>query len=323
MVTLNAWQLFAPVLVAQAFLVAQAVCAPAQAFAADSWLDRPLTSWNREGSSLPRMPRAPADAGESPTASRCREQVRQPAGEGEKAAARNGWFVCSPVETNGTTTVFRAMSGVDGMCRPLGYQAFIYSAGKYAGTLSPTPMNSRTDGALTEIRLVNPTTLASEFARYSASDPLCCPSGISTVQYRLRNDEIPWLVATGVTTAPTSNAKAEPANLASLFGRRWVLTEMDGQLINADKPWLEFEEKSRRASGDSGCNRFSGGFQASGTSLRFSPMASTRRACLAEEANRLEMNFLQGLEKVTRFEVRQNVLRLYIGDKPSLEFAAK
>ena len=71
------------------------------------------------------------------------------------------------VQSYGLTRVVTAMSGVDGMCRPLGYQAFIYWEGRYAGTLSPTPMNSRTDGAITNIRLVSGTRIFAEFARYA------------------------------------------------------------------------------------------------------------------------------------------------------------
>jgi heat shock protein HslJ len=297
--------------------------APVRTCAADSWLDRPLTNWNREGSNLPRLPRPTQDAGGSPIADRCREQIRQPASDGEKAVTRIGWMVYGPIESKESTTVFLALSSVDGMCRPLGYQAFVYSEGRYAGTLSPAAMNSRMDGSLSKIRLLSPTNLVAEFVRYSASDALCCPSRISTVQYRLKQDEVPQLVATGVKTAATRQASAPPGNSASLFGKRWVLTEMGGKQMSAAKPYIEFEEKSRRVSGDSGCNRFSGPFEMSGTSLKLSRLISTRRACLAGEANRIETSFLQALEKVTRFEAQQNVLRLFAGDNPSLVFVAK
>jgi heat shock protein HslJ len=93
--------------------------------------------------------------------------------------------------------------------------------------------------------------------------------------------------------------------------------------MSAGKPFLEFDEKSQRVSGDSGCNRFSGTFELSGTSLKFSRLMSTKRACLAEEVNRLEMNFLQALENITRFEAQQNVLRLFAGDNQSLVFQAR
>jgi heat shock protein HslJ len=309
------WQVFIPAFLMLVFVV------PRQGFAADSWLDRPITNWNREGSSLPRLPRPPADADNLPTADRCREQVRQPASPGENAVARNGWMIYGPVETNGMTTVFLAMSAADGMCRPLGYQAFVYVEGRYAGTLSPTAMDSRTDGALTSVHLASSTSLVAEFARYSATDALCCPSANSAVQYRIRYDEVPDLVATGVKTVATSHVSERSS--PSLFGRRWVLREMGGQRMSAGKPFIEFDERSRRVSGDSGCNRFSGGFEVSGTSLKFSRLVSTKRACLAEEANRLEMGFLRALEDVTRFEAQEKVLRLFAGGNQRLMFAAK
>lgn len=61
------------------------------------------------------------------------------------------------VQSYGPTKVVTAMSGFDGMCRPLGYQAFVCWEGRYAGTLSPAAMNSRTDGMLMNIRLVSAT----------------------------------------------------------------------------------------------------------------------------------------------------------------------
>lgn len=72
---------------------------------------------------------------------------------GEKAVVREGWKLYGPVQSSGTTIVFTALAGFDWMCRPLGYQAFAYSEERYAGTLSPVPMNSRTDGSLTRVPL--------------------------------------------------------------------------------------------------------------------------------------------------------------------------
>lgn len=165
---------------------------------ARSWLDRSLPNWNRQGNDLPQLPR-PVREGESPLASRCREQVRLPAVAAERAVVQLGWTLYGSAQIFANVRVFTAMAGVDGMCRPLGYQAFVYLEGRYAGTLSPVPMNSRTDGALTTIRLVSATRIFGEFTRYRDSDPLCCPSSVSMVTYSLRNDEIPALMAVSVT----------------------------------------------------------------------------------------------------------------------------
>jgi hypothetical protein len=42
----------------------------------------------------------------------------------------------------------RGTAGYDGMCRPRQYQDFVFVGSVFAGTLSPQPMDSRTDGAL-------------------------------------------------------------------------------------------------------------------------------------------------------------------------------
>ena len=77
------------------------------------------------------------------------------------------------------------MSGVDGMCGPLGYQAFVFVGEQFAGTLSPQPMNSRTDGDISRIFLNNSSDLLVEYKRYDNNDPLCCPSGITRLSFKI------------------------------------------------------------------------------------------------------------------------------------------
>lgn len=84
-----------------------------------------------------------------------------------------------------STSVITAMSGVDGMCRPLGYQGFIFVEGQFAGTLSPDPMNSRTDGDIERIFLTSASSLWVNFKRYSKTDALCCPSAINRVTFTI------------------------------------------------------------------------------------------------------------------------------------------
>ena len=291
----------------------------------DSWLDRSLVNWNRPNSTMPR-PSTAFDRSEM--SGRCRNQVRQPASVAERAAVRMGWTLYGPVQSYATTTVFTAMAGVDGMCRPMGYQAFVYSGGRYAGTLSPIPMDARMDSSLTNIRLISPTAIIGEFARYGEADPLCCPSKTSTVNYDVRNIGNPGVTAVDVSTQAPCPESAPPADnnanaATALFGRRWALTGIGDQGLSAGKPYIEFDDQQRRVSGDGGCNRFSGGFELNGTSLKLSRLMSTKRACLAPEANRLETSFLQALEQTTRFEVRGNTLRLYAGDRQLLAFTSQ
>jgi heat shock protein HslJ len=240
--------------------------------------------------------------------------------EAERALVQRGWALYGQTISYGTTTIVTAMAGVDGMCRPLGFQAFVYSEGRYAGSLSPVAMNSRTDGALTSVQLTSPTQIVGEFSRYSPTDPLCCPRKLSTVRYTLQLDELPNLVpktvttiATGTSGEPMTSQPDTPTPL--LYDKRWVLTQLAEQSLSGDKPYLEFSRELRRASGDSGCNRFAGGFELNGSALRFLPIVTTKRACLNTALNRLETSFLQQLSATTRFEVETNELRLYAGDR--------
>jgi heat shock protein HslJ len=240
---------------------------------------------------------------------RCEHQVRAAATPAERAVEQKGWKLYGPSQTWGITTVFTAMSDVDGMCRPLGYQAFVYTENRYAGTLSPAAMNSREDGALTRIHLTSATQITGEFARYTPSDPLCCPSKIMLVQYTIRNDEIPTLEA----SMPTAGANAM-SEAGGLSGRRWLLVEAAGQMTwkgGGERPYLEFNDSQHRVSGNTGCNRVSGEYTADAATLRFGSLVSTRRACVADEANRLEAAFLSALERTTRFAISGGTLRLY------------
>lgn len=93
------------------------------------------------------------------------------------------------------------MSGVDGMCRPLGYQAFVFVEGQLAGTLSPQPMNSRTDGDISRIFLTSSSSLWVEYKRYQESDALCCASGMSRVSFKIEPKAAkPLLIPVDVTT---------------------------------------------------------------------------------------------------------------------------
>jgi heat shock protein HslJ len=293
----------------------------------NSWLDRPPTNWNKQSSGFPSLPNpVPAT-----NLDRCRESVREPDSLAEKALVRRGWKLFGASQNYGITQLVMAASGFDGMCRPVGYQAFVYVEGRYAGTLSPVLMDSRTDGALIEARLLDPKRISAEFARYSADDPLCCPTKTSSASYAIRNDEVPDLTVAGVVTSincrdnpQTSDRPSEnPAasnDVATLFNQRWTLTEINNRQISSSDLYIEFDPKEQRFAGNSGCNRFAGGFTSSGDTLKLSRVISTRRACIGSEAQRNETEFLRSLESVTRFETQSDTLRLYAGDRVVLVF---
>jgi heat shock protein HslJ/uncharacterized protein YecT (DUF1311 family) len=122
--------------------------------------------------------------------------------------------------------------------------------------------------------------------------------------------------------AGPSSPAVETEGSAWLFGTRWSLTEMGERSFGTGEPYLEFDREQGRFSGSSGCNRIFGSFRVDGADLKFTPVASTRRACLAAEAQQVEASFLKALETTTRFRIQGDVLRLYANDSPILIFRA-
>ncbi len=309
-------------------IFAASFSASAQQTRSAAWLDRPLVNWNRAAGGLPQLPRTVAAPGAADN--RCLEQIRQPETAAERVLAQRGWRLYGATQSFGQTRVATALSGFDPMCRPLGFQAFVYREGRYAGTLAPAAMDSRADGALTEIRLVSPTVVSAEFVRYASSDALCCPSKISRVTYNLRRADAPDFAPVNVTTDAACQMTGQTENSSgndtdSLFGRRWVLTQIGNQRVSSGRPFVEFNNREKRVSGDAGCNIFSGGFEMSDAALKFSNVASTMRACADAGANRIETRFLQTLDRVTGFAVAGDTLRLYAGSRrnnPLLVFRA-
>lgn len=177
--------------------VALTVCLPAAGQAQGknvSWLDEPKpASWNRPGAPIPA---APTDPG--PIDARCSEQAR-PAELQDARLRDQGWHLVGAYRGGWQLVVIRATSGYDGMCRPRQYQDFVFVRGTFAGTLSPRPMDSRTDGALGRV-LLHDGRLSAEYVRYAASDALCCPSRTTSVEFELTNEDAPVVRPTSSVT---------------------------------------------------------------------------------------------------------------------------
>ncbi|MCI0545880.1 MAG: LppP/LprE family lipoprotein [Candidatus Rokubacteria bacterium] len=180
-------------------LVGSAPPAAGQGPATGAWLDHsPPVNWNTPGARLP-APR-PVEA-EAETRARCAGTLRRVTMREDRALARAGWRLVGPYQHFSGTSVVTGSSGWDGMCRPLGYQVFVFVDGILAGTLSPVLMDSRTDGAESRLFLFQATELSAEFLRYREADPLCCPSRVSRVTYRIeRTGKTPILVPTSAST---------------------------------------------------------------------------------------------------------------------------
>lgn len=150
-----------------------------------SWLDKPLASWNTAGAPLPTPP-PNDDESTREVIARCR--LTPPATtEAEKALGAAGWipflYFDQRLERGGVE-IIGGMAASDGMCRPSRYNVFVFVDGRFAGTLSPVLMDSRSDGSSGAVRLPLPS-ITAEYSRYKPSDPMCCPSSRVTVRFRI------------------------------------------------------------------------------------------------------------------------------------------
>jgi len=160
------------------------------------WLDSPLKNWNVAGRPLPRaMPNGETIAEIS---KRCAMPSLMGT-PGEQALSGAGWLPLHVFDrqiVQRDVEVVGGLAGADGMCRPTQFNVFVFVKGQLAGTLSPSDMDSRTDGSIGGgVRLAEDDTISAEFARYTNADPLCCPSGRVTVRYRIdRTSSLPVVV---------------------------------------------------------------------------------------------------------------------------------
>ncbi|HEY6120105.1 MAG TPA: META domain-containing protein [Pyrinomonadaceae bacterium] len=109
---------------------------------------------------------------------------------------------------------------------------------------------------------------------------------------------------------------------ASLIGKKWKLTEVNGAAVQSPKAYIEFDGKTKRFSGNGGCNRIAGGYKVDAMHIKFSQAISTRMACIDSEVQRVETDFLKALNEVTDFQIQGEVLRFTEGDQPKLTFRA-
>ena len=98
----------------------------------------------------------------------------------------------------------------------------------------------------------------------------------------------------------------------------WRVIRLGNDLLPQGVTATVVFDSEGRASGRSGCNRFTGGYQLSGEGLSFGQIAGTRMACPPAESE-TEQRFLDLLQKVTRVTPGENgQLRLMAGDEQAV-----
>jgi heat shock protein HslJ len=113
-------------------------------------------------------------------------------------------------------------------------------------------------------------------------------------------------------------------DLLPLTGTKWLLTELNGKPLAATAglttPTLTLDAAAKRASGVSGINRYSGGYELVDAKLKFGMFMGTRMAG-PPAAMAVESEFLQAMSGVTEWKIEGRQLQLLGGGKVLLRFA--
>lgn len=294
--------------------------------AQSQWLDlNPLPSWNERKRSILQTKRVSAAE-----LKRCAVAVRRASLPQDFLLTRMGWTLAGAAQIFGRTAVITTAEAFDGQCRPLKFETYVFVGNRLAGTLSPGPMDSRADGSLIGVRLTTEKSLTAQFARYRASDALCCPYKIENVTYAINPDGANFLLvpegkfesSVGGGGGETGDAPENTADKLENTVWRWESSEnFEGQTV-VDKPEnyrLEFAAAGRlRVRAD--CNNGNGGYTTPAAGrISLTRIAVTRKFC-GEKS--LDSPFLQGLERARTFRIEGGVLILEgAGDNPSMRFS--
>ena len=104
-----------------------------------SWLDGPLTNWNKAGQVVANAPKS--DEAVSDVLARCRLMPLR-ATSAERTVESAGWIPFLYFDqglARDDVAIVAGMRGADGMCRPGIYNLFVFVDGRFAGAL-PTAM---------------------------------------------------------------------------------------------------------------------------------------------------------------------------------------
>ncbi|MBO9516149.1 MAG: META domain-containing protein [Variovorax sp.] len=92
-------------------------------------------------------------------------------------------------------------------------------------------------------------------------------------------------------------------------GPVWRLEQLGGETVAPGSdpqrdPQLQFDRRNGRVSGSGGCNRVTGSFERSGSSLKMSQLASTRMACADPARGASEAQFFAALQATTSYRLQ-------------------
>ncbi len=101
---------------------------------------------------------------------------------------------------------------------------------------------------------------------------------------------------------------------AILLGSDWVVEDLNrGGVIDNTRLTLMFSAEGK-VSGSTNCNRFNGAYTATANTVRFGPLAMTRRACTGEALSQQQRKYMDALGGVTAWSIEADGALVLTGD---------
>jgi len=101
-------------------------------------------------------------------------------------------------------------------------------------------------------------------------------------------------------------ACASPSGESQMAGSSWILQSINGSPVggpvDGQKVTLEFTSATEMG-GFGGCNSYGGSYQAGASSIVFSNILSTLRACVDNNISRVETEFFSALEAASSYSL--------------------
>lgn len=135
---------------------------------------------------------------------------------------------------------------------------------------------------------------------------------------RSRPAAIPLVTAALLAAALTAGCVSAISLDEPIEGPVWRLDQLGGEPVASGgdpqrDPQVQFDRSNGRVSGSGGCNRLSGTFERSGSTLKLSQLASTRMACTDPALGTKEQQFFAALQATTSYRL-QSPTRLALLD---------
>lgn len=98
-----------------------------------------------------------------------------------------------------------------------------------------------------------------------------------------------------------SGIRPDRQNMDNLNNTNWQLYSLNDRRI---EPTVTAFFENGRISGNSGCNLYNAAYKQKGNAIKFSPIVTTRRACIEQNLQQIENDYLKALSEVYSWEIK-------------------